>query len=176
MAYFYRGELAEVSKPQITLITPRFLSSQVPKHWNVACLNERRIRGRRRLTHSRQYTRIHSWLLVGKLCLAWRGTGGGEWSLFESLCQIFVLFLEWDRAPTSRRQPRQPAHERRVGSRAAWNQSCCKKGAAWWGYDMWQSPPGISRQLSFPRHSLFSPASATGKNPDQPAHTPRIIQ
>lgn len=41
---------------------------------------------------------------------------------------------------------------------------------------MWQSPHGISRQLSFPRHSLFSPASATGKSPDQPAHTPQIIQ
>lgn len=41
---------------------------------------------------------------------------------------------------------------------------------------MWQSPPGISRQLSFPRHSLFSPESATGKSPDQPAHTTRIIR
>lgn len=149
-----------------------FLGSQILERRNVACLNKGRTRGRCQLTRSRQSACIHSWLLVGKLCLAWRGAGGGEWSLFESLCQIFVLFLEWDRAPTSQRQPRQSAHERRVGSRAAWNQSSCKKGQR--GEDTICSRTPLASHASsafHATHSSPSPASTTGNSSDQPAHT-----
>lgn len=64
--------------------------------------------------------------------------------------------FECERAPTSERQPGRPAHERRVGSCTARNQCDCE-GVARGACGMWQNPPGTSRQLGFPRHSLSTP-------------------
>ncbi len=104
--------------------------------------------------------------------LAWgrRGCLGALWVfVWECVVTQWDCF-ECERAPTSERQPRRPAHERLVGSCTAQNQCDCE-GAARGACSMWQNPTGTSRQLDFPRCSL----STLGPPPTTPLILARTI-